>query len=108
MQSVAAHVPEAIILAIGSAKATGRDRWWQLSKLLQVPGNADEGGRRLSESDDFAAETGDARFTLAVGFPGEIEAPGESSGTGGQSLGGTGQIREAWKSRIAARHLRWL
>ena len=67
MQSVAAYVPEAIILAIGSAKATGRDRWWQLSKLLQVPGNAEK-ALAFAASGDFVAETGDARFTLLSDF----------------------------------------
>ncbi len=61
MQSVTVHVPEDFILAIGSAKATGRDRWWQLSKLLQVPGTK-ERARAFLQSQDFTGETGDARF----------------------------------------------
>ncbi|TXR48891.1 plasmid partitioning protein RepB [Phyllobacterium endophyticum] len=67
MQSVASHVPEAVILAIGSAKATGRDRWWQLSKLMQVPGNAEK-ALAFVMSNDFAAETGDARFSQVSDF----------------------------------------
>ncbi len=67
MQSVAAHIAEAIILAIGTAKATGRDRWWQLSKLLQVPGNEAK-ARAFVASADFTAETGDARFNALFDF----------------------------------------
>jgi ParB family transcriptional regulator, chromosome partitioning protein len=77
MQSVAAHVPEAIILAIGSAKATGRDRWWQLSKLLQVPGNA-ERAADFTRSDDFTAETGDARFALLSDFLAKSKRPAKA------------------------------
>ena len=61
MQSVGAHIPEDIILAIGAAKATGRDRWWQLSKLLEMPGNAAK-AKALVASGELEAETGDARF----------------------------------------------
>ncbi|MEK1853509.1 MAG: plasmid partitioning protein RepB [Phyllobacterium sp.] len=67
MQSVSAHVPEAIILAIGSAKATGRDRWWQLSKLLQVPGNQQRAVAFVATA-DFVAETGDERFNGLLDF----------------------------------------
>jgi ParB family chromosome partitioning protein len=67
MQSVSAYIPEAIILAIGSAKATGRDRWWQLSKLLQAPGNGQKAATFVA-SDDFAAEAGDSRFSLLFEF----------------------------------------
>jgi ParB family transcriptional regulator, chromosome partitioning protein len=67
MQSVSAHVPEAIILAIGSAKATGRDRWWQLSKLLQVPGNQQRAVAFVATA-DFVAETGDERFNGLFDF----------------------------------------
>lgn len=67
MQSVSAHVPEAIILAIGSAKATGRDRWWQLSKLLQVPGNQQRAVAFVATA-GFVAETGDERFNGLFDF----------------------------------------
>ena len=77
MQSVAAYVPEAIILAIGSAKATGRDRWWQLSKLLQVPGNAEK-ALAFAASGDFVAETGDARFTLLFDFLTKSKRPAKA------------------------------
>ncbi|MEK1888373.1 MAG: plasmid partitioning protein RepB [Phyllobacterium sp.] len=67
MQSVAHHIPEDIILAIGPARATGRDRWWQLSKLLEIPGNQEE-ARALVASGDFANQTGDARFARLLDF----------------------------------------
>jgi ParB family chromosome partitioning protein len=67
MQSVSANVPEAIIVAIGSAKAIGRDRWWQLSKLLQVPGNGQK-AVQLVAADDFMAQAGDERFNLLFNF----------------------------------------
>jgi ParB family chromosome partitioning protein len=67
MQSVSAYVPESIILAIGSAKATGRDRWWQLSKLLQVPANSGKATSFIGSS-EFATKTGDGRFNLLFDF----------------------------------------
>jgi ParB family chromosome partitioning protein len=66
MQSVSANVPEAIIVAIGSAKAIGRDRWWQLSKLLQVPGNSQKAAQFVAA--DFVAQAGDERFNLLFNF----------------------------------------
>lgn len=67
MQSVSTYVPETIILAIGSAKATGRDRWWQLSKLLQVPGHRQRAAAFVA-SDEFMAEAGDSRFNALLEF----------------------------------------
>ncbi len=67
MQSVSSHVSEALILAIGSAKATGRDRWWQLSKLMQIPGNSQKAAAFVV-SKAFEAEVGDGRFNLLFDF----------------------------------------
>ena len=61
MQSVSSHIPETIVLAIGSAKATGRDRWWQLSKFLEQPGNQAKAAEFI-RSPDFAVENSDDRF----------------------------------------------
>ncbi|MEP7457529.1 plasmid partitioning protein RepB [Phyllobacterium sp. SB3] len=63
MQTVSSSVPEDIILAIGAAKATGRDRWWQLSKLLQLPGSIEKAQKFLSTV-DVAAVDADERFGL--------------------------------------------
>jgi ParB family chromosome partitioning protein len=35
MRSVSGNIPAATIRAIGAARNTGRDRWWQLSKLME-------------------------------------------------------------------------
>ncbi|MER9655762.1 plasmid partitioning protein RepB [Mesorhizobium sp. M0152] len=62
MRTVSAHVPEAIVLAIGAAKGIGRDRWWQVAKLMEHP----ENGKRAAElvkSKEFASFESDGRFT---------------------------------------------
>lgn len=79
MQSVAAHVAEPLILAIGTARATGRDRWWQLSKLLQVPGNATK-AEAFVASAEFAADTGDARFNALFDFLSRANRPAKKAG----------------------------
>ncbi|MHC1551088.1 plasmid partitioning protein RepB [Phyllobacterium sp. K27] len=63
MQTVSGSVPEALILAIGAAKATGRDRWWQLSKLLQMQGSIEKAQEVLSGAEAKSVDA-DARFGL--------------------------------------------
>lgn len=63
MQTVSGSVPEDMILAIGAAKATGRDRWWQLSKFLQMPGSIEKAHKVLSGAEAETADA-DARFNL--------------------------------------------
>jgi len=61
MRSVAANVPEQIILAVGAAKAIGRDRWWQLAKLLEHPGASTRAGACVASA-DFTQSDSDGRF----------------------------------------------
>ncbi len=57
MRSVAGNIPADVIRAIGPAKATGRDRWWQLSKLMEQGGERSGGKRRCSDSRVSATAT---------------------------------------------------
>ncbi|EJN00447.1 plasmid partitioning protein RepB [Phyllobacterium sp. YR531] len=61
MQTVSGSIPEDVILAIGAAKATGRDRWWQLSKLLQASGSIEKARQVLSTADATSVDA-DKRF----------------------------------------------
>lgn len=63
MLTVSGSVPENMILAIGAAKATGRDRWWQLSKFLQMPGSIEKAYTVLSGAEATSAD-GDTRFNM--------------------------------------------
>ncbi|MGO4452442.1 plasmid partitioning protein RepB [Phyllobacterium sp. TAF24] len=67
MQSVSTYIPESIVLAIGAAKATGRDRWWQLSKFFEQPGNQARAADFV-KSAEFATEGSDERFTRLFDF----------------------------------------
>ncbi|UVK50146.1 plasmid partitioning protein RepB (plasmid) [Mesorhizobium sp. AR02] len=61
MRSVTSSIPEQVILAVGAAKGVGRDRWWQLAKLLEHPGAAARATEYV-ESADFAQPGSDGRF----------------------------------------------
>lgn len=61
MRSVSNNIPEEIVLAIGSAKGTGRDRWWQLAKLMELPSNVTR-ARELVQASSFGQASSDARF----------------------------------------------
>lgn len=76
MRSVAAHIPAKIIRAIGPAKATGRDRWWQLSKLMEKPGSSKPAENALGLP-AFATATSDERFALVFD---ELAAAARNSG----------------------------
>lgn len=62
MRSVTSNIPEAIILAIGAAKGVGRDRWWQLAKLMEHPGNAVRAAEYVKDP-EFGVSDSDARFS---------------------------------------------
>ena len=74
MRSVTANVPASIIQAIGPAKGTGRDRWWQLSKLMQKPGSS-ERASQLSAAESFLAADSDARFNLLFDELSRLDKP---------------------------------
>lgn len=61
MRSVSTHIPQHVILAIGAAKGTGRDRWWQLAKLMEQPANAAK-ALQCVQADEFRQLDSDARF----------------------------------------------
>ncbi|MBZ9973958.1 MULTISPECIES: plasmid partitioning protein RepB [unclassified Mesorhizobium] len=61
MRSVSSNVSESIIMAIGAAKGIGRDRWWQLAKLMEHPANAARAQAHV-RSGQFQQASSDARF----------------------------------------------
>lgn len=67
MRSVTSNVPEQVIVAVGAAKAIGRDRWWQLAKLMEHPGST---GRAVEyvTSAEFVQPGSDARFARLFDF----------------------------------------
>lgn len=67
MRSVTGNIPEQIILAVGAAKSIGRDRWWQLAKLMELPGTAVRAAEYV-KSADFVQLDGDDRFARLFDF----------------------------------------
>ncbi|TGQ13621.1 MAG: plasmid partitioning protein RepB [Mesorhizobium sp.] len=61
MISVTKDIPPEIITAIGAAKNSGRDRWYDLAKKLREGGVA---VKELMASDDFNAATSDERLEM--------------------------------------------
>ena len=76
MRTVTSSIPEQVIVAVGAAKTIGRDRWWQLAKLMEHPravGRATE----CVTSGDFAQLGSDGRFARLFDF---VSAPVKSPG----------------------------
>ncbi|MBT1160050.1 plasmid partitioning protein RepB [Aminobacter anthyllidis] len=67
MRSVTSNIPERVILAIGAAKSIGRDRWWQLAKLMEPPGAGVRAAEYVAGA-DFAQPGSDARFARLFDF----------------------------------------
>ena len=67
MRSVTGNVPEQIIVAVGAAKTIGRDRWWQLAKLMEHPGNGARAAEFLASA-AFGRGDSDARFAQLFEF----------------------------------------
>lgn len=63
MLSVTKRVPSQILDAIGAAKGIGRDRWIELTTLIERPGNLDAAMGLISEEDFKEAESNE-RFVL--------------------------------------------
>jgi ParB family chromosome partitioning protein len=90
MRSVLANIPESLIRTIGPAKNTGRDRWWQLSKLLEHKDHqkadlapATDGFSQLSSDDRFEcifvlASTDVRKPTSKTGTARDWNAPDKS------------------------------
>lgn len=75
MRSVTSNVPEQVIVAVGAAKAVGRDRWWQLAKLMEHPGSAGRAADYVKCA-EFAEPGSDARFARLFDF---LSAPAKRS-----------------------------
>ncbi|RUW90235.1 plasmid partitioning protein RepB [Mesorhizobium sp. M7A.F.Ca.US.011.01.1.1] len=71
MRSVISTIPEQVIVAVGAAKGIGRDRWWQLAKLMEHPGAAARAAECVAIA-DFAQSGGEARFARLFDF---VSAP---------------------------------
>ncbi|KQU95566.1 plasmid partitioning protein RepB [Mesorhizobium sp. Root102] len=71
MRSVTSNIPESVILAVGAAKGVGRDRWWQLAKLMEHPGAAARAAEYVTTA-DFAQPGSEARFARLFDF---VSAP---------------------------------
>ncbi|UVK49490.1 plasmid partitioning protein RepB (plasmid) [Mesorhizobium sp. AR07] len=67
MRSVTSNIPEQVILAVGAAKGIGRDRWWQLAKLMEHPGSATRAAEYVAIA-DFAQPGSEARFACLFDF----------------------------------------
>lgn len=61
MISITKDIPDEIIKAVGSAKNSGRDRWYDLAKKIRVGGVS---ARELIGSPDFKAATSDDRLEI--------------------------------------------
>ncbi|MER8464910.1 plasmid partitioning protein RepB [Mesorhizobium sp. M1396] len=71
MRSVISNIPEQVIFAVGAAKGIGRDRWWQLAKLMEHPGAAARAAECVAIA-DFAQPGSEARFARLFDF---VSAP---------------------------------
>ncbi|QPC95743.1 plasmid partitioning protein RepB [Mesorhizobium sp. INR15] len=67
MRSVTGNVPEHVILAVGAAKSIGRDRWWQLAKLMEHPGTTARAAQYVISA-EFAQPDSDGRFARLFDF----------------------------------------
>lgn len=67
MRSVSSNVPSSIVQAIGAAKGIGRDRWWQLSKLMERPDHQSRAIEFVSAV-DFASGDSETRFNQLFAF----------------------------------------
>jgi ParB family chromosome partitioning protein len=67
MRSVTSSIPEHVILAVGAARSIGRDRWWQLAKLMEHPGTAARAAEYVTSA-DFVQPGSDGRFARLFDF----------------------------------------
>jgi ParB family chromosome partitioning protein len=61
MLTIPRVIPEVVIAAVGPAKAVGRDRWLELRKLIERPGQGALAVEKIA-GETFAALDSDARF----------------------------------------------
>lgn len=67
MLSVTKRIPNAIIHAIGAAKGIGRDRWLDLTLLIEKPSNLMK-AEELVETGEFKSAATDDRFNILFNF----------------------------------------
>jgi ParB family chromosome partitioning protein len=67
MLSVTQRVPETIIQAIGAARGVGRDRWLDLTVLMEKPTNAERVSEYIQQS-EFQSADGQDRFNSLFKF----------------------------------------
>jgi ParB family chromosome partitioning protein len=65
MLSVEELIPDAVLEAIGAAKAVGRDRWEELKKIVQTPASAAK-AVALVEGEKFTEVQSDDRFNTLL------------------------------------------
>lgn len=63
MLSVTKRIPSAIIDAIGAARGVGRDRWLELTLLIEKPSNLTK-AEELIDTEEFKSAATDDRFNL--------------------------------------------
>ncbi|EHK52554.1 replication protein B [Mesorhizobium alhagi CCNWXJ12-2] len=67
MLSVTKRIPNGVIHAIGAAKGVGRDRWLDLTLLIEKPSNLMK-AEELVETEKFKSAATDDRFNLLFNF----------------------------------------
>jgi ParB family transcriptional regulator, chromosome partitioning protein len=60
-----ANLPDDILTAIGGAKSPGRDRWYDLKRLIEKPANIEKLRDILADT-DLTGFNGDARFAFVM------------------------------------------
>jgi ParB family transcriptional regulator, chromosome partitioning protein len=75
MLTIPKSIPAQIIDAVGAAKSVGRDRWLDLRKLLERPGQASAALKRIEE-EEFKALGSEARFAALYDMLDGVKAPG--------------------------------
>jgi ParB family transcriptional regulator, chromosome partitioning protein len=82
MASVTNQIPPEVIQAIGAARATGRDRWYDLSMKFRTRGNAEKAAAFIRRPRFIEADS-DSRFNLLFNFlPSEEKRTQESASLG--------------------------
>jgi ParB family chromosome partitioning protein len=67
MLSVTKRIPDVIIQSIGAAKGVGRDRWLEMTALIENPLNLTRAGEFIA-TDEFTSARVDSRFDLLFKF----------------------------------------
>lgn len=79
MVSVTKRIPSAIIDAIGAAKGVGRDRWLELTLLIEKPSNLAKAEEHV-ETKEFKSAATEDRFNLLFNFLKTSKRPKKGAG----------------------------